>query len=194
MKLYIPVLLGTIRIERQSVHVARFIVEKLYEYEDVETELIDLAAYDIPLLEQRLSRMVDPPPGLRAFGEAMRRADGLLIVAPEYKNGYPGVLKNAFDHLERDVFRHKPIGICTVSSGRFGGMQCLSQLRLVCLAMGGLPIPAKLPISKVEDAFDAGGTLHDSSLVKKRDAFLRELRWYTEAVVRQRKKTNEAIV
>ena len=188
MKLYIPVLLGTTRIERQSVRVARFILRKLGEYETVKTELIDLAHYNIPPLERRLSQMSHPPSGLRVFSDALRRAEGLLIVAPEYKNAYPGVLKNAFDYLEKDVFRYKPIGICTVSSGRFGGMQCLTQLRLVCLAMGGLPIPAKFPISKVQEVFDADGIPRDPSLEEKLDAFLGELQWYTEAVVNQRKK------
>ena len=191
MKLYIPVLLGTTRIERQSIRVARFILRTFGAYETVNTELIDLAQYAIPPLEQRLSQMSDPPSGLRDFGETMRRADGLLIVAPEYKNAYPGVLKNAFDYLEKDVFRYKPIGICTVSSGRFGGMQCLTQLRLVCLAMGGLPIPAKLPISNVQDVFDPDGAPRDPSLEEKRDAFLGELLWYTEAVVNQRKKAEK---
>lgn len=191
MKLSIPVLLGTTRIERLSVRVARFMVEKLCDYEDVDTALIDLAAYEIPMLEQRLRRMQHPPPGLRAFDEALREAEGLLIVAPEYKNGVPGVLKNAFDHLDRDALRHKPIGICTVSSGRFGGVQCLSQLRLLCLAMGGLPIPAKLPIAKVQDTFAADGTPQDASLDIKLDTFLRELHWYTEAVANQRKKSTE---
>ena len=100
MKLYIPVLLGTTRTERQSVRVARFILRKLGEYETVKTELIDLAHYDIPPLERRLSQMSHPPSGLRVFSDALRRAEGLLIVAPEYKNAYPEVLKNAFDYFE----------------------------------------------------------------------------------------------
>ena len=64
-----------------------------------------------------------------------------MIIAPEYKNGYPGSLKNALDYLRPEVFRRKPIGIVTVSAGGFGGINCLAQLRLVCLAMGEVPIP-----------------------------------------------------
>ena len=193
MKLYIPVLLGTTRIERQSIRVARFILRQFSAFETVDTELIDLAHYDIPPLERRLRAMPDPPSGLRLFADAVRRAEGLLIVAPEYKNAYPGVLKNAFDYLEKDVFRYKPVGICTVSSGGFGGMQCLTQLRLVCLAMGGLPIPAKLPISKVKEVFDDDGLPRDAALEARLDAFLRELLWYTEAVVNQRKKAEQTV-
>ena len=77
-----------------------------------------------------------------------------MIVAPEYKNGYPGSLKNAFDYLPAGILRRTPVGIVTVSSGGFGGLNCLAQLRLVCLAMGGVPIPVALPVSRVDEAFD----------------------------------------
>jgi NAD(P)H-dependent FMN reductase len=40
----------------------------------------------------------DPPPGLVEFGEKIARSDALVIVSPEYNNGYPGVLKNALDY------------------------------------------------------------------------------------------------
>ncbi len=65
-------------------------------------------------------------------------------------------------------------------------MQCL--IRLVCLAMGGFPIPAKFPRSKGQEVFDADGIPRDLSLEEKLDAFLGEWHWYTEAVVNQCKK------
>ena len=105
-----------------------------------------------------------------------------MIVAPEYKNGYPGSLKNAFDYLEAGILRRKPIGIVTVSSGGFGGLNCLAQLRLVCLALGGVPIPVTLPVSRVEDALDEQGGLRDPKFAAQASTFLDELVWYTEAL------------
>ena len=62
-------------------------------------------------------------PGLYAGGASYwpvhLRADALIIVAPEYNNGYPGVLKNALDYLLPE-YERKPIGIVTVSAGGFG--------------------------------------------------------------------------
>src|SRR5262249_15685271 len=104
----------------------------------------------------------------------------------EYKNGYPGALKNAFDFLNPGVFRRKPIGIITVSSGGFGGLNCLAQLRLICLAMGGGPIPAALPGSRVDEGFDEQGALRDEKLAARVGPFLDELLWYTKALARQR--------
>jgi NAD(P)H-dependent FMN reductase len=152
----------------------------------IDTGLIDLADFDLPVMRHRLGETDDAPPGAVALRAKVVRADGLLIVAPEYKNGYPGSLKNALDYLEAGILRRKPIGIVTVSSGGFGGLNCLAQLRLVCLAMGGVPIPAALPVSRVDEAFDEQGAPRDSKLADRAGPFLAELVWYTQALARPR--------
>lgn len=186
MKLYIPLLLGSSRIGRQSLHVANFIFGELGKHDGVRSELIDLAELRLPIMEQRMDHSHELPPGLLPLCDRLRTADGLLIVTPEYKNGYPGVLKNALDYLPPQVLRRTPIGIATVSAGGFGGINCLAQLRLVCLALGGVPIPESFPISKVQNVFDESGTPHDVKLTAKLEPFLRELIWYSDALARHR--------
>jgi NAD(P)H-dependent FMN reductase len=181
--LQIPVLLGTVRAGRKSVHVARWVFAHLSQGSSASTELLDLAEYALPIMADRLSQLDPPPPGAHDFSTRLARADGLLIVTPEYKGGYPGALKNAFDYLDAGIFRRKPIAIVTVSAGDFGGVNCLAQLRLVCLAMGGLPIPQTLFVSRVQDAFDEQGSLKKPDLIAKLQALLDELTWYTRAIV-----------
>jgi NAD(P)H-dependent FMN reductase len=190
-RLSIPVLLGTIRSGRRSAHVARLLLGRVEGRGEVRTALIDLADLDLPVMRHRLGEAVDAPSGALALSEELGRADGLLIVAPEYKNGYPGSLKNAFDYLPAGILRRKPVGIATVSSGGFGGFNCLAQLRLVCLAMGGVPIPVALPVSRVDEAFDEGGGLHDPKLAPRAGPFLDELVWYTRALARPRRREDE---
>jgi NAD(P)H-dependent FMN reductase len=183
--LFIPVLLGTIRSGRRSAHVARYILRALESRGGIDTELIDLAELDLPVMRCRLNETDSPPPGLVEFSATLARADGLAIIAPEYKNGYPGALKNALDYLNPGAFRRTPIGIVTVSSGGFGGINCLAQLRLICLAMGGVPIPIALPVSHVEEGFDDQGGLRDTKLSARAGPFLDELAWYTRVLARQ---------
>ncbi|MFB8788054.1 MAG: NAD(P)H-dependent oxidoreductase [Potamolinea sp.] len=194
-KAYIPILLGSSRTGRQSVKVAQFILEEFRQFDRpeghsnglrVQTELIDLHEYKLPILEEKLNETLNPPPNVVQFCSKLGQADGILIVTPEYKGGYPGVLKNALDYLEPQALRYKPIGICTVSSGGFGGLNCLTQLQLVCLALGGLPIPDKLPVSNVQDVFDEMGNLGNSSFKAKLELFIKELVWYTEAMINQK--------
>jgi NAD(P)H-dependent FMN reductase len=184
--LSIPIICGSTRRDRQSIKVARFVLTRLQQRPNVQTELLDLLEYNFPIMEERLHRRDDPPPGLKEFGEKIDRADSIIIVTPEYNNGYPGVLKNALDYLLPE-YERKPIGIVTVSAGGFGGINCLAQLRLVCLGMGAFPIPENLSVSRVQDAFKDDGT-YDHAYDKRADAFLDEVLWFTEAISARKAK------
>lgn len=186
-RLYVPVILGSTRRGRQSAKVARFVVDRMARSEGLETEILDLAEYDFPMLEERLRFRDDPPPHLLDFASKITRADAVVIVTPEYNNGYPGVLKNALDYLQQE-YRRKPIGIVTVSAGGFGGINCLAQLRLVTLGMGAFPIPASLPISKVHESFDDDGNPHEALIEKRAQSFIAEVIWFAEAISAQKAK------
>src|SRR3954454_1616031 len=132
---YIPIIVGSTRRDRQSIKAAKFVLAKLKQRKNVECELLDLLEYNFPIMEERLHHRDDPPPGLQEYAAKIARADSLIIVTPEYNNGYPGVLKNALDYLLPE-YERKPIGIVTVSAGNFGGINCLAQLRLITLGLG----------------------------------------------------------
>lgn len=182
-KLNIPVLLGSVRRNRQSPKVARWLHRRLTA-EGIASELLDLEQLALPIMDERIRMRDDVPPGAKRLSEAIAAADGLVIVSPEYNNGYPGALKNALDYLLPELKR-KPVGIVTVSAGGFGGISCLAQLRLVLLAMGAAPIPASLPVSRVGQSFSDDGPT-DDDFAGRTDRFLAELRWWTEAALRQR--------
>ena len=184
---YIPIILGSTRRGRQSAKVARFVLAQLSAKSPVEAELLDLAEYNFPIMEERLHMRDDPPPRLAEFGGKLERADALVIVTPEYNGGYPGVLKNTLDYF-LPQYKRKPVGVVTVSAGGFGGLNCLAQLRGVLLAMGACPIPARFPVSKVQSSFAEDGTATDASYVKRVQPFFEELLWFAEALKAQREK------
>lgn len=182
---YIPIIVGSTRRDRQSIKVARFVFARLQQRAGVTTELLDLLEYNFPIMEERLHRRDDPPPRLQEFGEKIGRADSIIIVSPEYNNGYPGVLKNALDYLLPE-YERKPVGIVTVSAGGHGGITCLAQLRLVTIGMGAFPIPENLSVSRVHDSFRDDGTPNDAAYEKRAAAFLDEVLWFTEAIASQK--------
>ena len=184
MSLSIPLLTGSSRIGRRSAHVAAHVHALMRATDGITAPLLDVSELDFPIMEQRLADMTDPPPGLAAFSATLAAADGLMIVTPEYKNGYPGSLKNALDYLVAGILRRKPIAICTVSSGSFGGINCLAQLRLVCLAMGGLPIPESLPVSNVHSVFGEDGSLLHNAFDAKARRLIDDLCWYARRLKR----------
>jgi NAD(P)H-dependent FMN reductase len=184
---YIPIILGSTRRGRQSPKVARFIEDRLKKTDRAETEILDLLEYNFPMMDERLSRRDDPPARLREFADKIARADSIVIVTPEYNNGYPGVLKNALDYLSPE-YKRKPVAIVTVSGGGFGGIYCLAQLRLVVFGMGAFPIPASLPVSRVQETFADDGTPKDPSYEKRAESFIAEVLWFTEAITTQKAK------
>jgi NAD(P)H-dependent FMN reductase len=178
---HIVVLHGTRRIGNLSIHVARFLEGQLNAQPDVTAQLVSLMDYNVPILEERVPTV--PIPDVQAIAKALAAADGVLIVSPEYKNSLPGALKNLLDHLPAAHFKHKAVGIATVSSGGFGGLNCLAHLRLIVTAMAGLPIPERFPVSMVQDQFDAEGKPVDAAaLADKAKRFLEDLLWHVRAL------------
>jgi NAD(P)H-dependent FMN reductase len=184
---YIPILVGSTRRDRQTIKVARFVLKRTQQRSGVQTELLDLLEYNFPIMEERLHHRDDPPPRLQEFADKLSRADSLIIVSPEYNNGYPGVLKNALDYLLPEYERN-PFGIVTVSAGGFGGLNCLAQLRLVTIGLGAFPIPENLAVSHVRHSFNDDGTPNDPAYEKRATAFLDELLWFTEAIADRKAK------
>ena len=184
---YIPILLGSIRRNRESLKIANFVLNTLSASSKVQTEVLDLKELNIPMMEERLRFRPDPPSSIMKLSASINRADAVVIVTSEYNSGYPGVLKNALDYL-KDEYRHKPFGIITVSSAWSGGILCLASLRQVILHLGGVPIPATLPIPMAQDAFDENGNPHDPKWNQRAKRYFEELLWFTEALAVQREK------
>src|SRR5437016_13360126 len=104
---YIPVILGSIRRNRESAKVAKFAVNWLRRLEGVSTELLDLREFNLPMMEERLRFREDAPASALELSARINRADSIVIVTPEYSSGYPGVLKNALDYLKPEYKRKR---------------------------------------------------------------------------------------
>jgi NAD(P)H-dependent FMN reductase len=184
---YIPVILGSIRRNRESAKVAEFAVGCLRRLEGITTELLDLKEFNLPMMEERLKFREDAPGSALELSAKTNRADSIVLVTPEYSSGYPGVLKNALDYLKPEC-RRKPFGIITVSSAE-GGMMCLISLRQVILHLGGVPIPATLQVFRVQESFDAEGQPQAPGFQKRAKEFFDELLWFTEGLASHRANT-----
>jgi chromate reductase len=72
------------------------------------------------------------PPAVTALADAIRAADGVVIVTPEYNFSIPGGLKNAIDwvsRVENQPFAGKPVAIQSASPGPVGGARVQYHLR-----------------------------------------------------------------
>ena len=121
----------------------------------------------IPLYNEDVRTRGEPAP-VTVLKEAIRRADALLIVTPEYNYSIPGVLKNAIDwasRLPQDSPLHgKPVALMGASTGAFGTARAQMHLRQVCAYtnMHLLNKPAVL-VARAREKFDEGGHLTDET-------------------------------
>ncbi|KAF7793354.1 hypothetical protein EIP86_004466 [Pleurotus ostreatoroseus] len=67
-------------------------------------------------------------PVIQDWSKFVSSCAGFAIITPEYNAGYPGELKNALDHLNRE-WVGKPVMLVTYGGG--GGVRCAAQLQSV---------------------------------------------------------------
>lgn len=180
----IPIILGSIRRGRQSPKVARFIQHKLTATGQVTSDILDLAEFNLPPMQERVAFREDTPATVLTFHEKLRQADAFIIVSPDYNNSYPGVLKNALDYFWTEI-RRKPVGICTASANPCGGFNVSAQLQFLMLSMHAIPITNSLHATLVDRTFDDEGHTSVSLFNEQADWLVAEMIWYTQMVQRQ---------
>lgn len=132
--------------------------------EGVKVETFDIGK--IPLFNQDEER--NPSPALVEFKKAIRAADAILFVTPEYNYSVPGVLKNAIDAASRpygeSAWSGKPVAIMGASIGNLGTARAQYHLRqmFVFLNMYALNQP-EVMISNASQRFDQEGNLIDET-------------------------------
>jgi chromate reductase len=104
--------------------------------EGVEIEIFGL--HDLPLFNEDVEATGDPI-AVRAWKDAVRGADALLLACPEYNGGITGVLKNAIDWASRGKpapLAGKTCCVIGASPGMTGTVRAQDALRL-CLRRAG---------------------------------------------------------
>lgn len=86
------------------------------------------------------------PSDVKAWAEAIHKADGVIIVTPEYNFSVPGPLKNAIDWVSRmdrkeQPFLGKPCAILTASNGPVGGSRVQYELRKILASIEAVVMP-----------------------------------------------------
>lgn len=182
--MYIPIILGTAREGRRSEAAARFVLAALAQRAGVETELLDVRDYRLPASDDSEESEI-----ARRFAEKATRADGFVLVVPEYNHGYPGELKMMLDMLF-DQYSRKPFAICGTSAGAMGGVRMVEQLRLVLIEFHAIPIGRAVYFGNIKTLFDASGGITDPSYEKKVSGMLDELLWFARVLKGGREHTS----
>lgn len=126
----IGIIVGSTRPGRKAEAVAQWAYGLATQRTDADYEIVDIADYDLPLLDEPYPAMMAQysQDHTKRWAEKIASLDGFLIVTPEYNHSTPGALKNAIDYLNRE-WANKAVGF--VSYGTAGGVRAVEHLRLI---------------------------------------------------------------
>jgi chromate reductase, NAD(P)H dehydrogenase (quinone) len=87
---------------------------------------------EFPLYNADIQNSTGFPASVQTLADAIRSADGVIFVTPEYNFGIPGPLKNAIDWVSRlpnQPFIGKPVALQSASPGPVGGARVQYDMR-----------------------------------------------------------------
>ncbi|WP_280769234.1 NADPH-dependent FMN reductase [Salipaludibacillus daqingensis] len=165
MKKQILGIVGSLRKNSYNKSIMKFMEALTHE----KLEVTPYSIKDIPLFNADEEDGGDPST-VAQFKRAIKNADGLLIVSPEYSHGTPGVLKNALDWAgsmtNENVLSEKPVLLMSASPSGMGGGFSQSQLRQTLAACNAyVPPQPQIFISQVHKKLDENGKLIDQTTV-----------------------------
>jgi len=110
----------------------------------------------------------DAPEAVSRIRDAVRDADAVFFVTPEYNSSIPGALKNALDWVSRPVatnpLRYKPVAVIGASAGMFGAVWAQAELRKVLGAIGARVTEGEVAVGNAGERFDENGRLNEPNL------------------------------
>ncbi|TRW25698.1 NAD(P)H-dependent oxidoreductase [Flavobacterium zepuense] len=125
-------------------------------FNDVETEILDLNDYELPLFSVDREKLIGQPPVARTFLDKIEGADILVISVAEHNAGLTAAFKNIYDWASRQkklVYDNKPLLLMSTSPGKHGGKNALEAAK-ISLAWYGGNIRATFSLPSFEENFD----------------------------------------
>jgi len=125
----------------------------------------------LPLYNADMQEASGFPGPAQDLAAAVRAADGVLFVTPEYNWSMPGGLKNAIDWASRPrleaALLNKTVSVVGASPGQFGAMWAQADLRKILGTAGARVVGDELPVTRAHEKFDSSGRLLDGELFER---------------------------
>jgi NAD(P)H-dependent FMN reductase len=146
----IGIILGSTRPGRNGEAVAKWVLEIASRRSDAEFELVDLADYPLPHLDEPMSAAWGSYQNdhTKEWSAKIAEFDGYVFVTPEYNHSTSGVLKNALDYLYKE-WNNKAAAF--VSYGGVGGARAVEHLRLIASELQLATVRAQVAISLITE-------------------------------------------
>ena len=161
----IALIVGTNRPGSNTGKVAAHVAE-MYAALDEPPQIIDL--HQLPPEIFSPTSYEKPPASFTPFEEPIGRADGIVIVTPEYNGSIPGIFKYYIDMLvDPGQFAGKPVALVGLAAGRWGALRPAEQIEAMLIYLGAVIYPGRVHIAKINDHLDETGRLKTPACIER---------------------------
>lgn len=196
----LQIIIGTTRPNRVTERLAKWAVSEAKSLPDTVVELVDLADYPMPFLDEPISPRFNPERKINEqagkWVTKLAEAEAYVFVTPEYNHSISGVLKNAIDYITFEISK-KPATV--VSHGTVGGARAAIHLKEILSESQAAIIPKAVAFAGASQNLDEAGKLSEELEASPRTpktalrATLEELKWYSDALATARAKPSHKV-
>jgi NAD(P)H-dependent FMN reductase len=184
--MHIILINGSHRQNSQSLRVTKYLASRLPALDTSATvDIVDLTGNPLPLWDDDFWQAGSERQKIWApYAERLKKADGFVVISPEWHGMVPAGLKNFFLHCSVKETGHKPGLITTVSAGRNGAYP-VEELRISSYKNCRLCyIPEQIIVREVAQIFEGAAPANkdDEFLRDRADFSLRLLLDYAKAL------------
>ena len=194
----IQIIVGSVREGRTAIKVAHWVQQaiKSYNFSTVQTELVDLKEWNLPLFagpNPPLSGIYDQP-RQQEWADKIAQGDAFIFISPEYNHSLSPALAHLLNHFGSSRFAFKPSAIVTYSAGQWGGMRAGVGMRTFLAELGCLPVSAMVHLPHAQNVFDEQGQFLPSVDVTAWQGYFgrtfSQLVWWATATKNHRQNVN----
>ncbi len=175
---------GSLRKESYNTKVLKEVQKLAPEHILIE----NISIIDVPVYNFDLHANFYPEP-VEKISAAIKTADAVIIVTPEYNYSIPGVLKNVIDFLSKHPtkpFDKKAVGIISASPSLLGGVRAQYHLRQILVAVNAMTMNVpEIVITEVNLKFDKTGNLTDEKTANFLKKFIMSLAEFSDVFTKK---------
>jgi NAD(P)H-dependent FMN reductase len=166
MALKLNIVIGSTRPGRVGPVVAEWVKEAAREHGQFDVELVDLADFGLPLLDEaahpKMQQYANEP--TKRWSESVASADAFVFVTPEYDYFAPATLVNAVQTLMQEWF-YKAAGVVSYG-GISGGLRSAQVLRQLLGNVNVHALPQVVPVPMFPQFIGDDGVFRPNEAMK----------------------------
>ncbi|MCQ1999808.1 NADPH-dependent FMN reductase [Arthrobacter zhaoxinii] len=178
----LQIIVGSTRPGRLAGPIAQWAFERAEADGRFEVELVDIAEYELPVLDERHHPVLGryEHGHTQRWAAKIREADAFIFVSPEYNYGPSAALLNAFDYLGRE-WMYAPVAFVSYG-GIAGGLRAVQVMKQIVTTVRMMPLPDGVVLPLVMQNFEEGDFVPPPSAQGAVAPMLTELLRWTHAL------------